>query len=94
MKKTIKMNLDFFDDPRVALIEAMPNKDTILYIWIRLLFLQCKNLTSNDDGTYLIPCQTTTYTEAQLSSITHIRQDIIHQTLNTLYDLAVFPHSL
>lgn len=35
--KWIKISLDIFYDEKMKLIEAMPENDTINYIWIRLL---------------------------------------------------------
>ena len=35
--KWIKVTTDMFEDEKIRLIDAMPERDTIHYIWIRLL---------------------------------------------------------
>ncbi|WP_205703292.1 phage replisome organizer N-terminal domain-containing protein, partial [Campylobacter jejuni] len=38
----VRFPLDFFDDARVKVIEAMPSGDTIICLWIRFLFLRVR----------------------------------------------------
>lgn len=40
MKLTwVKFHLDFFDDPRVKVIETMPESNTMIAIWFKLVAL-------------------------------------------------------
>lgn len=45
--KWIKLSTQMFDDEKIKLIESMPNADTILIIWIKLLTLAGKK---NENG--------------------------------------------
>src|SRR3990172_2073494 len=45
--KWIKLTTDIFDDEKIRLIEAMPDADTLLIIWIKLL---CQAGKVNADG--------------------------------------------
>ena len=40
--KWIKITTDMFDDEKIKVIEAMPDRDAILIIWIKLLTLAGK----------------------------------------------------
>ena len=43
----VKLTINMFDDEKIRLIEAMPEADAIIIIWVRLLTLAGK---TNDDG--------------------------------------------
>ncbi|HBP9582646.1 TPA: phage replisome organizer N-terminal domain-containing protein, partial [Enterococcus faecium] len=43
----IKLKTTMFDDEKIRLIQAVPESDAIIVIWIRLLVLAGK---TNDDG--------------------------------------------
>ena len=47
----IKLRIDMFDDEKIKLIQALPDGDTILVIWIRILALATRTaicaLTTN-----------------------------------------------
>ncbi|WP_180368420.1 phage replisome organizer N-terminal domain-containing protein, partial [Oenococcus oeni] len=43
----IKLKTTMFDDEKIRLIQSVPESDSILIIWIRLLVLAGK---TNDDG--------------------------------------------
>ena len=49
--KWIKLRIDMFDDEKIKLIQAMPEGDAILVVWIRLMALAGK---CNADGLVLI----------------------------------------
>lgn len=49
--KWIKVDTDIFDDDKIAIIEAMPESDTILVIWFKLLVLAGKQ---NNGGVFTI----------------------------------------
>lgn len=46
----VRFPLDFFDDARVKVIEAMPSGDTIICLWIRFLFLRVRAMDMDADG--------------------------------------------
>ena len=49
--KWIKITTDMFDDEKIKLIESMPERDTVLTIWIKLICLagrvRCRWLSVN-----------------------------------------------
>lgn len=63
--KWIKIVTEFFDDEKISLIESMPDKDTILIIWIKLLTLAGKK---NMNG-YIFLTENIPYTDEMLSTI-------------------------
>lgn len=63
--KWIKITIGLFDDEKIKLIESMPDGDTILTIWIKLLTLAGK---VNDGGYIYVTCNVT-YTEETLATV-------------------------
>lgn len=63
--KWIKITTNMFDDEKIKLIEAMPDRDAILIIWIKLLTQAGK---CNASG-YLLLNQSIPYTDEMLSTI-------------------------
>jgi predicted phage replisome organizer len=63
--KWIKLSTNMFDDEKIKLIEAMPDRDTILIIWVKLLAQAGK---CNASG-YLLLNQNIPYTDEMLSTI-------------------------
>ena len=63
--KWIKITTDIFDDEKIKLIDAMPERDTILVIWFKLLTLAGK---SNGSG-YLLFSDNIPYDEEMLSTL-------------------------
>ena len=51
MYKWIKITTDFFNDEKIQLIEALPNGDTLIVIWVKLLCLAGKRC---DGGAFTI----------------------------------------
>lgn len=49
--KWIKLTVNMFDDEKIRLIQAMPEADAIIVIWVRLLTLAGK--TNNDGQIYV-----------------------------------------
>ena len=45
--KWIKLNVDMFDDEKIKIIQAMPDGDSLLVVWIKLITLAGK---TNDGG--------------------------------------------
>ena len=69
----IKIVTEFFDDDKITLIESMPDADTLLIIWIKLLTLAGKK---NMNG-YIFLTENIPYTEEMLSTL-------FHRPLNTV----------
>ena len=63
--KWIKITTDIFDDEKIKLIDSMPERDTILVIWLKLLTLAGK---SNRSG-YLLFSDNIPYDEEMLSTL-------------------------
>jgi predicted phage replisome organizer len=63
--KWIKITTDIFDDEKIKLIDSMPERDTILVIWLKLLTLAGK---SNKSG-YLLFSDNIPYDEEMLSTL-------------------------
>ena len=68
--KWIKIVTDIFDDEKMLLIEALPNADSIIVIWFKLLCLAGK---TNNNGVFLMNNKLA-YTEEMLAAI--FRRDI------------------
>lgn len=63
--KWVKLNVDMFDDEKIKIIQAMPDGDAILVIWIKLIALAGKT----NDGGYIYISENIPYTEEMLSVI-------------------------
>ncbi|PXX77395.1 phage replisome organizer N-terminal domain-containing protein [Dielma fastidiosa] len=77
--KWIKLTVNVFDDEKIKFIETMPNGDTLIIIWFKLLCLAGKC----NSGGYIMLTDKLAYTDEMLSSI--FRKDIkmIQFALNT-----------
>src|SRR3990167_10148206 len=63
--KWIKITTEMFDDEKIRIIESMPEADTLIVLWVRLICMAGK---TNDNGyIYLIP--EIAYTIEQLAAI-------------------------
>jgi predicted phage replisome organizer/uncharacterized phage protein (TIGR02220 family) len=71
--KWIKINVGMFDDEKIKLIEKLPDADTILVIWLKLLAQAGKA----NAGGYVMLTENIPYTEEMLS-------DIFNRPLNTV----------
>lgn len=63
--KWIKIVTDIFDDEKILLIESMPEADSIIVIWFKLLCLAGK---TNNSGVFMLN-ERIPYTEEMLSTI-------------------------
>jgi predicted phage replisome organizer len=61
----IKITTEMFDDEKIRIIESMPEADTLIVLWIRLICMAGKN---NDNG-YIYLTPEIPYTIEQLSAI-------------------------
>ncbi|WP_179631853.1 phage replisome organizer N-terminal domain-containing protein [Clostridium peptidivorans] len=77
--KWIKINTTMFDDEKIRLIEAMPEKDTVLIIWIKLLVLAGK---CNNNG-YIYLSENIPYTEEMLATLFNRPLNTIRMALQT-----------
>src|SRR5699024_10106903 len=83
--KWIKLSTSMFDDEKIKLIEHMPDSDTILVIWMKLLIQAGK---TNSSG-YIFLNENIPYTEEMLSTIFDRPLSTIRLALKTLEDLAM-----
>lgn len=77
--KWIKLNVNMFNDEKIALIESMPEGDTILVIWIKLLNQAGK---TNASG-YIYLSENIPYTEDMLSTIFKRPLNVVRLALTT-----------
>lgn len=76
---------DFFDDARVKIVSEMPEGDTIVYLWIRLMFLGGKALGMTESGEYVLTCEDgTAYNEEEICAITKRRPQTVRYALSVL----------
>ena len=80
--KWIKITTNMFEDEKIRLIDAMPERDTIHYIWIRLLVQAGK---TNANG-FIFLNENIPYTEEMLSTIFNRPINSIRLALRTLED--------
>lgn len=69
-----------FDDEKIRLVEAMPEADSILLIWIRLLVLAGK---TNDDGLIYIQ-RNMPYSTEMLATLFGRKKSVVQLAINTL----------
>lgn len=77
--KWIKIIPDVFDDDKIKLIEVMPEGDSIIVIWFKLLCLAGKQ---NRDG-FLLLNDKIAYTDEMLSTIFRRPLNLVRLALNT-----------
>ncbi|NFH79638.1 DnaD domain protein [Clostridium botulinum] len=83
--KWIKITTNMFEDEKIRLIDAMPERDTIHYIWIRLLVQAGKN---NANG-FIFLSENIPYTDEMLSTIFCRPLTSIRLALKTLKDFGM-----
>ena len=90
--KWIKIVTDIFDDEKILLIEQMPEADTIIVLWFKLLCLAGK---ANSNGLMMLNDKIA-YTDASLHAIHHNRRprDDERVVLFNLADTRVFARLL
>jgi predicted phage replisome organizer len=77
--KWIKITTGLFDDEKIKVIESMPDRDTILIIWLKLLTLAGK---VNDGGYIYLSCNVT-YTDETLSTVLNRPINTVRLALDT-----------
>ncbi|MBE6078731.1 hypothetical protein FDC49_10700 [Clostridium sporogenes] len=83
--KWIKITTNMFDDEKIKLIDAMPERDTVHYIWIRLLVQAGK---TNANG-YIFLNDNVPYTEEMLSTIFNRPLNSLRLALKVLRDFGM-----
>jgi predicted phage replisome organizer len=83
--KWIKLTTTMFDDEKIKLIEAMPEADMLLIIWIKLLCLAGK-LNSNG---YIFLSENMPYSEEQLATIFNRPVNTIRLALATFKQMGM-----
>lgn len=77
--KWIKIVTDIFDDEKILLIESMPDADSIIVIWFKLLCLAGK---TNNGGVFIMSNQIP-YTEEMLATIFRRKLSTVQLALQT-----------
>ena len=77
--KWIKLSTNMFEDEKIRLIETMPDADTILVIWVKLLAQAGK---TNASG-YIYLSENIPYTEEMLATIFNRPISTLRLALNT-----------
>ncbi|MGG3451960.1 phage replisome organizer N-terminal domain-containing protein [Domibacillus aminovorans] len=77
--KWIKLSTHMFEDEKIRLIESMPEADTILIIWVKLLSQAGK---TNASG-YIYLSENIPYTEEMLATIFNRPLNIVRMALET-----------
>lgn len=77
--KWIKITTDIFDDEKILLIESLPEADSIIVIWFKLLCLAGK---MNNSGVFLLNDKVA-YTDKMLSTIFRRKESTVRLALET-----------
>ncbi len=77
--KWIKITTDVFDDEKILLIESLPEADSIIVIWFKLLCLAGKQ---NNSGVFMMNNQIA-YTDKMLATIFRRKEDTVQLALQT-----------
>lgn len=78
--KWIKLSTHMFDDEKIKLIESMPEADTILIIWIKLLSLAGR---TNATG-YIYLSENIPFTDEMLSTLFNRPLNVVRLAIETL----------
>jgi predicted phage replisome organizer len=81
--KWIKLSIGIYEDEKIRLIDSMPNRDTLNYVWIRLLIQAGKN---NAKGRIYLN-KNISYTKAMLSILFNRPIEVIEEALKIFIDL-------
>ncbi|ADK16209.1 hypothetical protein WX45_01760 [Clostridium ljungdahlii DSM 13528] len=87
--KWIKITTNMFDDEKIKLIDAMPERDTIFYIWMRLLVQAGKT----NAGGYIFLSEDVPYTDEMLSTIFNRPLNSVRLALDTLKKFGMIQRS-
>ena len=77
--KWIKIVTDLFDDEKILLIESLPEADSIIVIWFKLLCLAGKQ---NNSGVFVM-ANSLPYTDSMLATIFRRKESTVQLALKT-----------
>lgn len=83
--KWIKLNVDMFDDEKIKIIQAMPEGDSLLLIWIKLILLAGKT----NEGGYIYINENMPYTEEMLAVVINKPLTVIRLAIDTFTKLGM-----
>ena len=83
--KWIKLKVDMFDDEKIKIIQSMPEGDSLLLVWIRLITLAGKT----NDGGYIYITDTMPYTDEMLAIVFNKPLNTIRLALDTFTKLGM-----
>lgn len=83
--KWIKIVTDIFDDEKMLLIEALPDADSIIVIWFKLLCLAGKQ---NNNGVFMLNDRIA-YTNGMLATIFRRKEATVQLALKTFEELGM-----
>lgn len=88
--KWIKLKVDMFDDEKIKIIQSMPEGDSLLIIWIRLVTLAGKT----NDGGYIYIADNMPYTDEMLSVIFNKPLNTVRLALDTFLKLGMIDNDV
>ena len=83
--KWLKITTSMFDDEKIKFIDSLPDRDTIFYIWIRLIVLAGKC----NAGGYIFLTEHIPYTDEMLSSVINRPLNTVKLALSTFVKLGM-----
>lgn len=83
--KWIKITTDIFDDDKILLIESLPEADSIIVIWFKLLCLAGKQ---NNSGVFIMGNRIA-YTDKMLATIFRRKESVIQLALQTFEEFGM-----
>ncbi len=83
--KWIKITTDVFDDEKILLIESLPEADSIIVIWFKLLCLAGKQ---NNNGVFVMGNKIA-YTDKMLATIFRRKEATVQMALRTFEDFGM-----
>lgn len=83
--KWIKITTDIFDDEKILLIESLPEADSIIVIWFKLLCLAGK---MNNSGVFMMNDRVA-YTDKMLATIFRRKETTVQIALKTFEDFGM-----
>ena len=83
--KWIKITTDIFDDDKILLIESLPDADSIIVIWFKLLCLAGKQ---NNSGVFLLNDRIP-YTDTMLATIFRRKEATVQLALKTFQEFGM-----
>jgi predicted phage replisome organizer len=88
--KWIKITVDMFDDEKIKIIQSMPEGDSLLVVWIKLITLAGKT----NDGGYVYISDNMPYTDEMLSVIMNKPLNTIRLALDTFMKLGMIENDV